>query len=163
MDLPDPGIKLESPALQADSSPAEPPRKPQSRSGVFFFGSCLFVVFYGFNLSICPSPSSVPQVPKPPGHRQVLVLVLVGSGPQSRRGAAGICGSVAPHGGLCRPNRAVPCGPGSQVRRRGQERAAPGGERGYGRPAGMVHHVESSLRSISCRADLGNASGRDHT
>ena len=27
-DLPDPGIKLGSPALQADSSPAEPPTKP---------------------------------------------------------------------------------------------------------------------------------------
>ena len=30
-DLPDPGIELGSPALQADSSPAEPPAKP------FFF------------------------------------------------------------------------------------------------------------------------------
>ena len=27
-DLPDPGIKLRSPALQADSSPSEPPEKP---------------------------------------------------------------------------------------------------------------------------------------
>ena len=27
-DLPDPGIKLGSPALQADSLPSEPPRKP---------------------------------------------------------------------------------------------------------------------------------------
>ena len=30
MDLPHPGIKLESPALQADSLPAEPPGKPKN-------------------------------------------------------------------------------------------------------------------------------------
>ena len=29
-DLPDPGIKLRSPALQADSLPSEPPGKPKS-------------------------------------------------------------------------------------------------------------------------------------
>ena len=29
-DLPDPGIELESPALQVDSLPAEPPGKPKS-------------------------------------------------------------------------------------------------------------------------------------
>ena len=28
-DLPDPGVKLESPALQADSLPSEPPTNPQ--------------------------------------------------------------------------------------------------------------------------------------
>ena len=28
-DLPDPGIELQSPALQADSLPSEPPGKPQ--------------------------------------------------------------------------------------------------------------------------------------
>jgi len=28
-DLPDPGIKLRSPALQADSLPSEPQRKPE--------------------------------------------------------------------------------------------------------------------------------------
>ena len=30
-DLPDPGIKLRSPVLQADSLPSEPPGKPQSK------------------------------------------------------------------------------------------------------------------------------------
>ena len=33
-DLPDPGIQLTSPALQADSLPSEPPRKPQTRQNL---------------------------------------------------------------------------------------------------------------------------------
>ena len=33
-DLPDPGIKPESPALQADALPSEPPGKPGSRAGL---------------------------------------------------------------------------------------------------------------------------------
>ena len=32
VDLPNPGIELESPELQADSLPTEPPRKPQIRA-----------------------------------------------------------------------------------------------------------------------------------
>ena len=32
-DLPDPGIKLRSPALQADSLPSEPPEGPESSLG----------------------------------------------------------------------------------------------------------------------------------
>ena len=37
MDLPDPGIELQSPALQADSLLSEPPGKPLATSkGIFF-------------------------------------------------------------------------------------------------------------------------------
>ena len=32
-DLPDPGIELESPALQADALPSEPPGKPPVKTG----------------------------------------------------------------------------------------------------------------------------------
>ena len=35
-DLPDPGIELRSPRLQADSLPSEPPGNPSGRDGVFF-------------------------------------------------------------------------------------------------------------------------------
>ena len=40
-DLPDPGIKLRSPALQADSLPSEPPGKPYKRESVRAVGYTL--------------------------------------------------------------------------------------------------------------------------
>ena len=36
-DLPDPGIKLRAPTLQADSLPAEPPEKPHWLQGTMTF------------------------------------------------------------------------------------------------------------------------------
>ena len=42
-DLPDPGIKLGSPSLQADSLPSEPPGKPEKRgSSLCSFGRYLY-------------------------------------------------------------------------------------------------------------------------
>ena len=46
-DLPDPGIKLESPALQADSLWTEPPGKPSIN--VSFFLSCFQDFFFVFS------------------------------------------------------------------------------------------------------------------
>ena len=40
-DLPDPGIKLGSPGLQADSLPSEPPAKPPECAHTFANSSCL--------------------------------------------------------------------------------------------------------------------------
>ena len=42
-DLPDPGIKTQSPALQADSLPAEPRGKPTSRS-IHMFDLEIFLI-----------------------------------------------------------------------------------------------------------------------
>ena len=40
-DLPNPGIKPRSPALQADSLPAEPPEKPSCHLAVIYIVCCL--------------------------------------------------------------------------------------------------------------------------
>ena len=39
-DLPDPGSKCESPALQADSLPSEPPGKPQVNNNALILAHC---------------------------------------------------------------------------------------------------------------------------
>ena len=49
-DLPDSGIKPRSPALQADSLPSEPPRKPQFVLVAFFYASTIFLEFAIFEI-----------------------------------------------------------------------------------------------------------------
>ena len=49
-DLPNPGMELRSPALQADSSPAEPQGKPRNSSACLFFFSFFF---FPFKVKIC--------------------------------------------------------------------------------------------------------------
>ena len=55
-DLPDPGIKPGSPALQADALPSEPPGKPVWRIGIYsnlpYFHTMIFSSIH-FNIWIC--------------------------------------------------------------------------------------------------------------
>ena len=55
-DLPHPGIKPRSPALQADSLPSEPPGKPQT---VYSTTKTNTISFYCFDLVLCPSDKFV--------------------------------------------------------------------------------------------------------
>ena len=59
-DLPDPGIKLASPVLQADSLPTEPPGKPSSLALLHIFSKYQLLILLIFSIVfLMPMTSAV--------------------------------------------------------------------------------------------------------